>query len=200
LAAEAQEPPGKKRCLAGDFCFGPVLTAGLLNVFGIGVQARMDYWGFAFDYQFISLGYKDVDGDLGLITIEGRVFPFGNAFYLSTGFAWQNVALETTITGTVEGVPVSVDARGSVNVPVFKIGLGVGGRDGFVFGADIGIGFRLAEADVTLETNVDEASLPEPIRVEYVKRKAQFRQAANEWVESLPFTVQLNILRLSYLF
>jgi hypothetical protein len=177
-----------------------VLTAGLLNVFGIGLQARTDYWGFAFDYQFISLGYKDVDGDLGLITIEGRVFPFGNAFFLSSGFAWQNVALETTVSGTVEGVKVSVDARGSVNVPVFKIGLGVGGRDGFVFGLDLGIGFRLSSADVKLETNVDEASLPEPIKSEFIKTKAEFRQAANKWVESLPFTVQLNLLRLSYLF
>jgi hypothetical protein len=194
------EPSVRRRCVAGEFCFGPVLTAGLLNVFGIGLQARTDYWGFAFDYQFISLGYKDVDGDLGLITIEGRVYPFGNAFFLSTGFAWQNVALETTITGVVEGVQVSVDARGSVNVPVFKIGLGVGGRDGFVFGLDLGIGFRLSSADVKLETNVDEASLPEPIKSEFIKTKAEFRQAANKWVESLPFTVQLNLLRLSYLF
>jgi hypothetical protein len=128
------------------------------------------------------------------------VFPFGNAVFLSTGFAWQNVALETTVSGTVEGVLVSVDARGSVNVPVFKIGLGVGGRDGFVFGLDLGIGFRLGSADVKLETNVDEDTLPEPIKSEFIKTKAQFRQAANEWVESLPFTVQLNILRLSYLF
>ena len=188
-----EQAPEKRRCAAGEFCFGPVLTAGVLNVFGIGVQARMDYWGFAFDYQFISLGYKDVDGDLSLITIEGRVYPLGNALFISAGFAWQNVALQSIIHMTVNGINVAVDARGTVNIPVFKLGLGVGGRDGFVFGLDLGIGFRLSSADVKLETG-----LPQTPQV--IKAEAEFRQAANKWVEWLPFTLQLNILRLSYLF
>lgn len=193
MAADAEVPPEKRRCVAGDFCFGPVLTAGVLNVFGIGLQARMDYWGFAFDYQFISLGYRDVDGDLSLITIEGRVYPFGNAFFISAGFAWQNIALQTIVHATVEGVAIDVDAKGTVNLPLFKLGLGVGGRDGFVFGLDLGLGFRLSDADVKLKTDLPQ--FPEVIEAE-----AEFRRAANKWVEWLPFTIQLNLLRLSYLF
>jgi hypothetical protein len=191
--APPEESPTKKRCAAGDFCFGPVITAGLLNVFGIGLQARMDYWGFAFDYQFFSLGYKEVHGDLSLITIEGRAYPFGNAFFLSMGFAWQNIALHTTVHASVEGVPIDVDAKGHVNLPLFKLGIGVGGRDGFVFGIDLGLGFRLNDANVRLATDL-------PPFPEVLKAEAQFRQAANKWVEWLPFTPQLNVLRLSYLF
>jgi hypothetical protein len=192
-AAPEEPPREKRRCAAGEFCFGPVLTGGALNVFGIGVQARMQYWGFAFDYQFISLGYKDVDGDLSLITIEGRVYPFGNAFFLSAGFAWQNIALHTIVHASVQGVPIDVDAKGSVNLPLFKLGLGFGGRDGFVFGIDLGFGFRLHDADVKLQTNL-------PQFPEVIKAEGEFRQAANKWVEWLPFTPQLNVLRLSYLF
>jgi len=192
-AAENEEGREKRRCAAGEFCFGPVLTAGVLNVFGVGVQARMQYWGIAFDYQFISLGYKSVDGDLSLITIEGRVYPFGNAFFISAGFAWQNIALQTIVHATIEGVTIDVDTKGKVNIPLFKLGLGVGGRDGFVFGLDLGVGFRLSDADVKLQTDLPQ--IPEVIAAE-----AEFRQAANKWVEWMPFTVQLNLLRLSYLF
>jgi hypothetical protein len=194
IAPEYQEPE-KRRCAAGDFCFGPVLTGGVLNVFGIGLQARMDYWGFAFDYQFIGLGYKEVDGNLSLITIEGRAYPFGNVFFVSAGFAWQNVALHSIVHATVQGIAIDIDARGSVNIPVFKLGLGFGGRDGVVFGIDLGIGFRLSSANVKLETNLTQLQIPE-----VVKAEAEFRQAANKWVEWLPFTLQLNLLRLSYLF
>lgn len=200
LPAEYEET-AKRRCAAGEFCFGPVLTGGVLNVFGIGLQARTDYLGFAFDYQFIGLGYKSVDGTLSLITIEGRAYPFGDAFFLSAGFAWQNVALQSIVHATVNGVVLDIDARGNVNIPVFKLGLGFGGRDGFVFGIDLGIGFRLSAADVKLETDlkqfpgVDTTQIPE-----FVKAEAEFRQAANKWVEWLPFTLQLNLLRLSYLF
>lgn len=198
-AATAPEPEGrgKRRCVAGEFCFGPVLTAGLLNVFGIGLQGRSDYWGFAFDYQFFSLGYNDVDGDLDLITIEGRVYPFANAFFLSAGFAWQNVAAHSVVHVNVQGVEVDVDVKGKVNLPVFKLGLGVGGRDGFVFGIDLGIGIRLGNSEVKLDTDLppEIESIPE-----VAKAEEQIRKAADQWVDWLPFTVQLNILRLSYLF
>jgi hypothetical protein len=193
LAAEAEEPGKKKRCAVGEFCFGPTLTAGVLNVFGIGFQARMEYWGFAFDYQFISLGYKDVDGTLHLITLEGRAYPFGGYFFLSAGLAWQNVDLDTTVTLRSGGFETDVDAQGSVNIPLFKLGFGFGGRDGFVFGIDLGFGFRLSSADVKIETNL-------PQFPEVIKAENEFRQAANKWVEWLPFTLQLNLLRIGYLF
>jgi hypothetical protein len=199
MAAAAPEAEGgePRRCVAGDLCFGPVLTAGVLNVFGVGLQARSDYWGLAFDYQFFSLGYNDVDGDINLITIEGRVYPFGNAFFLSAGFAWQNVAAHTIVRVTVEGVDVDVDTKGKVNLPLFKLGFGVGGRDGFVFGIDLGIGIRLSDADVKLDTDLppEIESIPQVIDAEN-----QIRKAANQWVDWLPFTLQLNVLRLSYLF
>ena len=188
------EGAGERLCVFGDFCFGPVATAGIINVFGIGAHARMDYWGIGFDYQFIGLNYAEVHGDLNLLTFEGRVYPGGGAFYLAAGIAWQNIELDTELDVRVTtNAPITrVAALGSVNIPTLKLGLGVMGRNGFVLGIDLGIGIRLKSVDPKLETNLPQ--IPEVVEAE-----GEFRRAAKAWIEWLPFTVQLNVLRLGFL-
>lgn len=191
-----EKSPGKQpKCLIGGFCIGPVITAGALNVFGIGAHARMDYWGIGVDYQFIGLTYDDVDGQLGLLTVEGRVYPFANAFYLAAGLAWQSVALDTTVhVPAMQGLPAfDVRAEGEVSLPLFKLGIGFMGRDGFVLGIDLGFGIRLAGMKVSVTTDLPR--IPEVIEAE-----GEFRAAAKEWIEWLPFTLQLNVIRVGYLF
>ncbi len=185
------------RCALGTFCFGPVLTGGVLNVFGIGLQARGEYWGFGFDYQFIDLSYRDVDGTLKLTTLEGRVYPFGGAAFLSAGIAWQSAVGERKVTGTVQGVPVTVNVEGSTVLPLLKLGFGFMGRDGFVMGIDLGFGFRLNDVSVTLTSDVppEFQTLPQ-----YIETEAQIRRAAEAWIEWLPFTLQFNVIRFGYLF
>jgi hypothetical protein len=185
----------KPNCIGGGFCIGPMLTAGLINVIGLGAHARTDHWGFGFDYQFIGLGYEDVDGDLSLVTIEGRVYPFGNAFYLSAGIAWQHVTLETTVrVPEMQGLPAfDIDADGTVNLSLLKLGLGFMGREGLVFGIDLGFGVRLNRVSVELRTNL-------PRIAEVIEAENEFRRAAKAWIEWLPFTPQLNLVRVGYLF
>lgn len=180
--------------MLGSFCFGPVVTAGVLNVFGIGAHARMDYWGIGFDYQFIGLNSSEVHGDLNLLTLEGRLYPTAGAFYVAAGIAWQNIALDTEVNVRVtSNAPVTrVAALGRVNIPVFKLGLGMMGRSGFVLGIDLGIGIRLRAVDPKLETNLPQVP-------EVVEAEGEFRRAAKSWIEWLPFTVQLNVLRLGFL-
>lgn len=192
---EADGERKQPKCLIGGFCIGPVITAGALNVFGIGAHARMDYWGLGVDYQFIGLTYDDVDGQLGLLTVEGRVYPFANAFYLAAGLAWQSVALDTTVhVPAMQGLPaMDVRAEGEVSLPLFKLGVGFMGRDGFVLGIDLGFGIRLAGMKVSVTTDLPR--IPEVIEAE-----GEFRAAAKEWIEWLPFTLQLNVIRVGYLF
>jgi hypothetical protein len=194
-AGEGRHADAPPECVIGSFCIGPVVTAGVLNVFGVGAHARMDYWGVGIDYQFIGLGYRGVDGQLGLLTVEGRVYPFANAFYFSAGFAWQSVGLETVVhVPAMNGLP-AFDTRveGSVNLPLFKLGIGFMGRSGFVLGIDLGFGIKLAGMEVDVQTNLPR--IPEVVQAE-----AEFRAAAESWVEWLPFAAQFNILRLGYLF
>jgi hypothetical protein len=182
-------------CLIGEFCIGPVLSAGGLNVFGIGVHARMNYWGIGFDYQFIDLTYSQVDGNLRLITVEGRVYPTGGAFYFAAGMAWQSADLDTTVTiPPMRGLPeIKASARGSVTIPMFKLGLGFMGRDGLVLGIDLGVLFRLHGVDVQLETDL-------PRIQQVLDAEDKFRRAAKAWIEWFPFSIQFNVLRLGFLF
>jgi hypothetical protein len=188
--------------LIGEFCIGPMLTGGVLNVFGIGVHARMKYWGLGFDYQFISLGYNQVDGDLGLVTLEGRIYPGGGAFYFSGGIAWQSISFETPVNVTVMGISQRVNVLGTTVLPLLKLGLGFMGRDGFVMGIDLGFGFRLNEVVVDLTTDVDDLLVEAGLDTlpQVVRARAEFRAAAEEWIEYLPFTLQFNVLRIGYLF
>jgi hypothetical protein len=199
-SADVPEPEGREKkqpvsCLIGGFCLGPVLSAGGLNVFGIGVHARMDYWGIGFDYQFIDLTYAHVDGTLRLITVEGRVYPGGGAFFFAAGMAWQSADLESTVTiPAMRGLPETrANARGDVTIPMFKLGVGFMGRNGFVLGIDLGILFRLESVHVNIETDL-------PRIQQVIDREDEFRRAAEAWIEWFPFTIQFNVLRLGFLF
>lgn len=194
-------PEGKDKdkdavsCLIGEFCIGPVLSAGGLNVFGIGAHARMDYWGIGFDYQFIGLTYSRVDGTLRLMTLEGRIYPGGGAFYFAGGVAWQHANLESEVTiPPMNGLPqITANAKGSVTIPMLKLGVGFMGRDHLVLGIDIGVLIRLESVDVQFETDL-------PRIAQVLAAEAQFRKAAKAWIEWFPFTIQFNVLRLGFLF
>jgi hypothetical protein len=88
---------------------------------------------------------------------------------------------------------ITTEARGSVSVPVFKLGIGMMGRSGFVLGIDLALGFQLGSNKVTFSTD-----LPRVMEVTDVEEK--IRRRADAWVRALPFLAQLNLLRLGFLF
>lgn len=191
------EPNQGPRCLLGDLCFGPVFTAGLLDVFGIGAQARMDYWGVGFDYQFFHFTTQGVPISLSLLTVEARVYPFGGAFFLAGGLAWQHASLSGHVSYTVEvqgeSTTVEADLAGKVSVPVFKLGLGWMGRSGFVVGVDLAFGIQLGGNKVEFSTDLPR--IDEVIEVEN-----KIRDRADAFVRALPFLLQLNLIRLGFFF
>ena len=196
---EAPPPPAAEKsgphCLLGALCLGPVLTAGAIDVFGVGVQARTDFWGIGFDYQFVNFTARGVPVRLSLLTVEGRIYPFGGAFFVAGGLAWQAGSFRSHLTypGNGQIPPIETDISGSVNVPVFKIGTGFMGRNGFVMGIDLSLGLRLAGTRVSFTSDL-------PRIQEVIDAEDKIRNRANTWIRGLPFLFQVNLLRFAFLF
>ena len=197
---DAPPPPApaeksKVNCLLGELCFGPVVTAGAVDVFGIGAHARTDFWGVGFDYQFISFTARGVPVKLSLLTVEGRIYPFGGAFFIAGGLAWQSGSFRSHISypGNGQIPPIETDIKGSVNVPVFKLGAGFMGREGFVMGIDLSLGLQLGGTRVSFSSDL-------PRIKEVTDVEDRIRNRADTWIRGLPFLLQVNILRFGLLF
>ena len=172
-----------------------MFTLGIANLIGLGAHARYgQYFGFGIDYQFSpTVGIQDVDVNIGLLTVDARLYPTGGALFLSGGIAYQSLSAETAV--NFQGV--SIAASGSAGVPLFKLGIGLIGHDGFVMGIDAAIEIPLGSADVTLDSAkpTDAAAL-----AQYNMLKKDIQDAADDVLNILPFLVQLNLIRIGYIF
>lgn len=192
---EPESPPEHGPCLLGSFCFGPVVTLGVLDVFGIGLHARSDYFGASVDYQFFNFTARGVPISLSLFTVEGRVYPFAGAFFLGAGLAWQHGTGtgHVTYSGDSQVPPIDSELRGRVSVPVLKLGIGFQGRSGFIMGIDLGFGVQLGSNTVSFSSDL-------PRVAEVIDAENKIRDRADTWIRGLPFLLQLNLLRIGYLF
>ena len=138
-ADEAGEAPPKAQCALGELCMGPVLSLAVINPFGFGAHARYgEHLGFGLDYQFLpTIPFGDVSAGWSLVTVEGRWYPFGGAFWLGGGFAYQAAHMSMKVN---DGFGSSFDVKGNLSMPAIKFGLGLMGHDGFVMGIDLGAG------------------------------------------------------------
>ncbi len=195
-AAPVAPPPPpadeESKCVLGDLCFGPVLTGGLFNVIGLGVHARYgDYLGFGADYQFFNLTASSTSLGLSLITLDGRLYPFGGSLFLSAGFAYQNINLKAT----AGALPV----KAGISAPLFKLGLGFMGHDGFVAGIDLALELPLGSTKTTFDTSLPAGADAKAI-ADYNASKKNIEKAGDLFARALPFMFQLNLLRLGFLF
>jgi hypothetical protein len=195
-APPAPEQAGKRGpCALDEFCFGPVGTLGIANLLGIGAHARYgNYFGFGIDYQLTpTVGIEDVDVNVSLLTIDARVYPSGGALFLSAGFAYQSLSAETSM--NYNGV--IINATGDAGVPMLKFGIGLIGHDGFVMGIDAALEVPLSSVHVTLDSTkpTDPAAL-----AQYDMLKKDIESAADDVLNILPFLVQLNLIRVGYMF
>jgi hypothetical protein len=180
------------KCAMKELCVGPVLSLGLINPLGIGAHARyQENWGFGLDYQFIpSLTFGDASAGWSLFTLEGRWYPWGNAFWLGAGFGYQSFNAEAEASGGGSTVRV----EGTVGVPALKLGLGFMGRDGFVMGIDLGFNLPLGGTDVEFSgSGLSDDPMVAQLR-------SDIADAADKGIGLIPFIPQLNLLRIGYLF
>ena len=196
----AEEPPGEPAptveamCATGDWCLGPVLILGIPDLIGPGFLIRNEHFGFGLDFQITPTLTLD-NSALGLSMLSGtvRVFPFGGAFFLGAGFALYHAS--GSATGGDPATGETIKGEGAVTFPGLLMGLGLMGRNGFVFGIDFAAIIPLAS------TNIDfhiVSGNPNSDTAMSVKKTAT--DTVNKALATLPFVPQLNLLRLGYLF
>ncbi len=171
-----------------------MLSAGLLNILGVGIHARYgDYLGFGIDYQWFKLSLSSASMGLSLVTLDGRLYPFGGAFFLSGGFAYQHAGFDAT-TGNQK-------VAASVGIPLFKLGLGFMGRSGFVMGIDLALELPLGSTHAKFSTPAPDPATAMQAEIDnYNKAHKNIADASDKGLRMLPFLFQLNLLRIGYLF
>jgi hypothetical protein len=198
-ADEAGEEGRKdKPCALGKLCMGPVASVAVINLIGFGAHARYgEHFGFGLDYQFMpTLGLGDVSAGWSLVTVEGRWYPFGGAFFLGGGFAYQEVHMAAKITTGLPGEAFTI--KGNLSMPAFKFGLGLMGHDGFVMGIDLALEVPLGGTNVNFTMPPEAAASPAAGMVADAHNK--INDAANKSVKMVPVVPQINLLRIGYLF
>jgi hypothetical protein len=208
LATPAPQPPAPAddatdepeaseggRCLLSQVCLGPVVSLlGPPNLIGGGVHARIGrYFGVGFDYQALpKMTFSPISIGTSLVSANARVYPFGGAFFVSGGFGYQSIR------GDIQQGDIAIHA--STGFPAAVASLGFMGHDGFVLGADLGLLFPLSPMRLKLTDNA--AALAQngisQDDIDEARTKAQDR--ANKVLDAVPLLVQVNLIRLGYMF
>jgi hypothetical protein len=194
----AEEPESRGlNCAFKNVCFGPVLSLiGPPNLFGGGLHFRLgEYFGAGVDYQMTpSISFDPVSVSSSLFSINARVYPFTNAFFLGGGFGYQSVR------GQLSNSDVTVGANASF--PAAMASIGFMGRDGFVMGMDLGVMFPLGSSNVqitNMEVHRDFQGQTIP-QSEIDDARAEVQTQLRKVVDAMPVFFQLNLLRIGYLF
>jgi hypothetical protein len=194
--SQASQASSDEGCLLGDFCVGPLLTLGAVDPLGFGAHMRYGrYLGFGIDYQFLPtrIDIGAASATWSLFTVEARVYPFGNAFFLGGGFGYQNFSARVHQMTPIGDVALS----GSLGMPALKLGIGFMGHDGFVLGADIGFNVLLGRAKVDMSDPTGPgANYPTGA----FALEQEINEVAEDAVASFPVIPQINLIRMGYLF
>jgi hypothetical protein len=197
--AEAVDEPEAKRdnCAFSGVCFGPVLALiGPPNLIGGGVHFRMgDYFGAGVDYQMTpGIAVKPVSMSSSLFSVNARVYPFANSFFLGGGFGYQSVR------GQLATQDVTVAANASF--PAMMASLGFIGHEGFVMGMDLAVLIPLGSSKVEVEDmQVHQGVNGMPIPQATIDdAKAEVHSKVSKIVDALPLFAQVNLLRIGYMF
>jgi hypothetical protein len=199
VASTAPEETGEaelgSKCALGSVCVGPVLSLfGPPNLLGGGLHARIGrYLGVGVDYQMLpTLNLNPISFGSSLVSANARVYPFGGAFFLSGGFGYQ------AFRGAIRDGSVTISAKTSF--PALMASFGFMGRSGFVLGADLGLLFPLGtlRARVTDENgSLAQSGIPQ---ADMDEARSKAENSANKALNALPLLVQVNLLRVGYMF
>jgi hypothetical protein len=183
-------------CLLKSVCMGPVVSLlGPPNLIGGGLHARIGrYLGVGVDYQVLpTLNFNPVSLGSSLFSANARVYPFGGAFFLGGGIGYQSIR------GQFRQDDIGVQAH--VGFPAAMASIGFMGHDGFVLGADLGMLFPLTtmHASVTQAPGTNLAAMGvAQADIDAARSKAESQ--VNKTLGSLPFLLQVNLIRLGYMF
>jgi hypothetical protein len=205
IAPEHDSPidhePSAAPCALGFVCLGPVLTLGVPNLIGIGAYARIGkFVGVGADYQYLpTFGIDSVPVNASSISLEGRLYPTGDSFFVGAGFAYQSVTAEgRRLVRDPNGGEVTLAGKGELGLPLLKLGVGWLGYAGLVIGIDLAVEIPLGSRKLTITTTGSDGSEVYDAELAAVRRDVQ--DQADHVLDLIPLVVQLNFLRLGYMF
>jgi hypothetical protein len=193
-AEEGEEESGS-RCALSSVCVGPVLSLlGPPNLLGGGVHARFGrYLGLGVDYQVLpTLNLNPISLGASLVSANARVYPFGGAFFLSGGIGYQSFH------GQIRDGDITVSAKTSF--PAAMASIGFMGRSGFILGADLGLLFPLGALRARIQDDngaLAQSGIPQ---ADIDAARGDAESMANKALNKLPLLVQVNLLRVGYMF
>ena len=192
---EEGEEESSGQCALSQVCVGPVLSLfGPPNLVGGGIHARIGrYLGVGVDYQVLpTLNLNPISLGASLLSANARVYPFGGAFFLSGGIGYQ------AFRGQIRDGDITISAKTSF--PAVIASLGFMGRNGFVLGADLGLMFPLGTLRATIQDDngaLSQSGIPQE---EINAARTDAESLANNALNKLPLLVQVNLLRVGYMF
>jgi hypothetical protein len=190
------EAPAAAGCAMSELCVGPVVALlGPPNLIGGGLHLRFGrYLGAGVDYQALpSINISSITVGASLLSANARVYPFGGAFFVGGGFGYQ------TIKGQLRDGDMTVGAK--TGFPAATANIGFMGHDGFVLGADIGLLFPLGSSQVSMQ-DLSGNNFP-PGSASQTQLNSVMSQAQNRishLLDVMPVFMQVNLLRVGYLF
>jgi hypothetical protein len=192
-APEDSEPAAESSCLLAQVCMGPVVSLlGPPNLIGGGLHMRFGrYLGAGLDYQAlpdVSISPVTIGGSL--LSAGARVYPFGGAFFLGGGMAYQSIHAQ------FHDSDIGVAARTGFSAATANIGFM--GHYGFVLGADIGLLFPLGSNHVSVRDMGGAAGGVSQAQIDETKAQAQNR--FQKVLNVMPVFLQVNLIRLGYMF
>lgn len=191
---DGEEESGN-RCALSQVCVGPVLSLfGPPNLVGGGIHARIGrYLGLGVDYQVLpTLNLNPISFGASLLSANARVYPFAGAFFLSGGIGYQ------AFRGQIRDGDITISAKTSF--PAVMASLGFMGKSGFVLGADLGLMFPLGTLRATVQDEngaLAQSGIPQE---DINAARTDAESIANKALNKLPLLVQVNLLRVGYMF
>jgi tetratricopeptide (TPR) repeat protein len=191
---DGEEESGN-RCALSQVCVGPVLSLfGPPNLVGGGIHARIGrYLGLGVDYQVLpTLNLNPISFGASLLSANARVYPFAGAFFLSGGIGYQ------AFRGQIRDGDITISAKTSF--PAVIASLGFMGKSGFVLGADLGLMFPLGTLRATVQDEngaLAQSGIPQE---DINAARSDAESIANKALNKLPLLVQVNLLRVGYMF
>lgn len=210
LFAQESEEKGCKEeiiCLLDNFCIGPTFTLGLVNLIGFGIQGRFnDMLRAQIDYQFMpSITVFGVSGRWSAITAEGHIHPLKNIFFVLLGFSYEKFT--GSISVTLNGETTML--KGSMEKPLIKVGVGITNCSNLMLASDFGIMIPFSKLELFYEYFYNEEEVTKD-ELEVIIKKynldisvddiEKIESYANKVINFLPVIIQVNIIRVGYLF
>jgi hypothetical protein len=164
------------------------------NLVGGGLHLRFGrYLGAGVDYQFLpNINVNPISVNASLMSVNARVYPFGGAFFLGGGFAYQS------INAVLRDGDVAVGAKAAF--PAATANIGFMGRDGFILGADLGLMFPLSSTHVSVRDMSGKLAQSGVSQEQIDSTKQQAQDRVSKLMDALPVFVQVNLIRVGYLF